>query len=391
MRILLVHNRYQIAGGEDTVVHAEKSMLESHGHEVALLENDNAEISGGLGQLKAGMGAVYSQRGKRRVALELARFRPHVMHVHNFFPLFSPSIYSAARGAGVAVVQTLHNYRLVCPNALLFRDGHVCEDCVGRAVPLPGVVHACYRGSRLATAPVAAMLTAHRALGTWTNMVDAYIALTEFSRQKLTEGGLPAEKMFVKPNFVHDSGPVGAGRGGYALFVGRLSAEKGISTLLAAWERLEGGMPLKIAGAGPMSEEVGLAARNLQQVECLGTVPKERVTELMRDATVLVFPSIWYETFGMSIIEAYAAGLPVIASRLGAMKSLVEHERTGLQFEPGNAKDLAAQVAWVIAHPREWQEMRRNARTEFEAKYTADRNYAMLLHIYEAAIHRRQR
>ncbi len=391
MRILLVHNRYQIAGGEDTVVQAEKSMLEIHGHEVALLESDNADISGGVGRLQAAAGAVYSRRGKRRVASELARFRPDVMHVHNFFPLFSPAIYSAAHEAGVAVVQTLHNYRLVCPNALLFRDGHVCEDCVGRAVPLPGVVHACYRGSRLATAPVAAMLTTHRALGTWTNMVDAYIALTEFSRQKLTEGGLPAEKMFVKPNFVHPAPAVGKGDGGYALFVGRLSEEKGVSTLLAAWKKLAGEIPLRIVGDGPLAEIVKSASKESQAIEWLGRVSRDQVVALMRRATLLIFPSIWYEGFPMSIVEAFAVGLPVVASDLGAMSSLVRHQQTGLHFRAGNVDELVMQVRWARSHPEAVQEMRQAARKEFEAKYAEERNHEMLLDIYHTAIQRARR
>jgi glycosyltransferase involved in cell wall biosynthesis len=391
MKILLVHNRYQIAGGEDTVVQAEKSMLETHGHEVALLESDNADISGGVGRLQAAMGAVYSRRGKRRVASELARFRPDVMHVHNFFPLFSPSIYSAAREAGVAVVQTLHNYRLVCPNALLFRDGHVCEDCVGRAVPLPGVVHACYRGSRLATAPVVAMLAVHRALGTWTNMVDAYIALTEFSRQKLIEGGVPAEKIFAKPNFVHPCPVVGDGQGGYALFAGRLSEEKGISTLLAAWKQIAEQIPLKMVGNGPLAQMVQSATKQSRGIEWLGQVSREQTLDLMRHATLLIFPSIVYETFGMSIVEAFAVGLPVVASDLGAMSSLIQHRRTGLHFRAGDADDLVAQVRYARTHPAEFQEMRLAARKEFETKYTAERNHEMLLNIYHTAIQRARR
>jgi glycosyltransferase involved in cell wall biosynthesis len=388
MKILLVHNRYRIAGGEDAAMHAEKSMLEEREHDVALLEADNTEISGALGQLKTGVGAIYSWHGKRRVAVELARFHPDVMHVHNFFPLFSPSIYSAAHGAGVAVVQTLHNYRLVCPNALFLRDGHVCEDCLGVAFPLHGVIHACYRGSRLATAPVAAMLAVHRAMGTWREGVDAYIALTEFSRQKLVASGLPADRMFVKPNFVHPAPPVGNGEGGYALFVGRLSEEKGISTLLAAWKQLVAETPLKIVGDGPLANTVKSAADKTPAIEWLGRVSRERVVELMQRATLLIFPSIWYETFGLVIIEAFAVGLPVVASNLCTTSTLVQHRQTGLHFRPGDADDLVTQVRWARSHPAEIQEMRRAARREFEAKYTADRNYDMLLNIYQTAMQR---
>jgi glycosyltransferase involved in cell wall biosynthesis len=388
LKLLLVHNRYQQAGGEDAVVRAEQTLLHERGHQVAVLEADNTEISGALGQLKTGVGAIYSWRGKRRVAVELARFHPDVMHVHNFFPLFSPSIYSAAREAGVAVVQTLHNYRLACPNALFFRDGHVCEDCLGVAFPLPGVIHACYRGSRLATAPVAMMLAVHRAMGTWREGVNAYIALTEFSRQKLVASGLPADRMFVKPNFVHPAPPVGNGEGGYALFVGRVSEQKGVRTLLAAWKQLAAEVPLKIVGDGPLANLVKSAADNTPAIEWLGQVSHERVVELMQRAALLIFPSMSYEGFPMSVVEAFAVGLPVVASNLGAMSALVQHRQTGLHFRPGDVDDLVTQVRWARSHPAEIQEIRRAARREFEAKYTADRNYDMLLNIYRTTMQR---
>jgi glycosyltransferase involved in cell wall biosynthesis len=388
MKILLVHNRYRIPGGEDTVVQAEMSLLETYGHEVTLLESNNADISGVLGRIRTGVGAVYSRRGKRRVAAELARVRPDVMHVHNFFPLFSPSVYFAAREAGIPVVQTLHNYRLVCPNALLFRDGHVCEDCLGVAVPAAGIVHGCYRGSRLGTAPVTAMLATHRLLGTWTQMVDAYIVLTEFSRKKLIEGGLPAEKMFVKPNFVHPSPAIGNGDGGFALFAGRLSEEKGVSTLLAAWKQLAAEIPLKMIGEGHLASIVKLAAEESSGIEWLGQVTRDKVVELMRRASLLIFPSIWYETFGMSIIEAFAVGLPVVSSNLGVMSSLVRHRETGLHFRAGDADDLVAQVRWARSHVNELREIRRGARQEDEAHYTAERNHEMLINIYQTAIER---
>jgi len=391
MKILLVHNRYQIPGGEDIVVCAEKSMLEERGHDVALLEADNTEISGAMGQLKTGVGAIYSRHGKRRVAMELARFHPDVMHVHNFFPLFSPSIYSAAHEAGVAVVQTLHNYRLACPNALFFRDGHVCEDCLGATFPLPGLIHACYRGSRLATAPVVAMLAVHHALGTWREGVDAYIALTEFSRQKLVASGLPADRMFVKPNFVHPSPAIGDGSGGFALFAGRLSGEKGISTLLTAWKQLAAEMPLKIVGEGHLAGIVKSATDELPGIEWLGKVAHAKVVELMQRASLLIFPSIVYENFPMSIVEAFAGGLPSVASNLGVMSSLVRHRQTGLHFRAGDADDLVAQVRWARCHPNELGEIRRAVRQEYEAHYTAERNYEILINIYQTALQRVKR
>ena len=389
MKILLVHNRYQFAGGEEVVVQAERFMLENHSHEVALLEADNAKNSGVLKQFSTGFNAVYSRAAKKRIAAELARFRPTIMHVHNFFPLFSPSIYYAAREAGVAVVQTLHNYRLFCPNALLLREGRPCEACLKKAIPLPAVFHACYRGSRAATASITSMIALHRAWGTWRTMVDAYIALTEFSREKFIQGGLPANRVFVKPNFVQPVSPSGQGDGGFAVFIGRLAEEKGIRTLLGAWTKLNGKMPLKIAGDGPLRTEVEAVAHRMKEVELLGHLTKDGVADLLRRAHVMIVPSIWYEGFPIVIAEAFAAGVPVIASNLGALSELIQHGRTGLHYRPGDAKDLTAQIEWLIAHEEERQRMRRAARSQFELHYTADRNYEMLRAIYNRALQSR--
>ena len=391
MKILLVHNHYQFAGGEDVVVQAERSMLENNSHEVALLEADNAENTGALKQISTGINAVHSRAAKKRIAAELARFRPSIMHVHNFFPLFSPSIYYAARETGVAVVQTLHNYRLLCPNALLHREGRPCETCLGKAIPLPAVFSACYRGSRAATASVTSMIALHRAWGTWRTMVDAYIALTGFSREKFIQGGLPANRVFVKPNFVQPVPPNGQGDGGFAVFIGRLAEEKGIRTLLGAWTKLNGKMPLKIAGDGPLRPEVEAVAHRMKGVELLGHLTKDGVMELLRRAHVLIVPSIWYEGFPIVIAEAFAAGVPVIASNLGALGELIQHGRTGLHYRPGDAKDLTAQIEWLMTHEEERQSMRLAARSEFEMHYTADQNYKTLQAIYDRALQSRCR
>jgi glycosyltransferase involved in cell wall biosynthesis len=286
------------------------------------------------------------------------------------------------------VIQTLHNYRLLCPSAIFFRDGHACENCLGKLIPWPGVLHRCYRDSRAATGAVAAMLVVHRLLRTWERTVDIFIALTEFARQKFIQGGLPADRVVVKPNFVYpDPGP-GAHDGGYALFAGRLSPEKGVRTLLAAWERLGPGIPLKIAGDGPLAREVARACERHPQIEWLGAQPLERVYALMGAAALVIAPSEWYETFGRVVVEAYAKGTPVIASDLGALAELVEDGRTGLRFRPGNPEDLAAKVAWAWRHPRELAAMGREARREYELKYTAERNYELLMEIYRLAIER---
>jgi glycosyltransferase involved in cell wall biosynthesis len=388
MKILAVHNRYQLPGGEDQVFVDETALLEARDHRVVRYEVHNDQVER-VNRLTLAKDTVWNTSAYRELGALIRRERPEVVHFHNTLPLVSPAGYYAARAEGVPVIQTLHNYRLLCPVALFFRDGRVCEDCMGKAVPWPGVVHECYRGSRAASGVIATMLTVHRAMRTWTEMVDVYVALTEFARSKFIEGGLPAGKIVVKPNFVAPDPGRGQGGGGYALFVGRLAPEKGTGTMLAAWDRLGTRIPLKIVGNGPLRARVVEAARR-SNVEWLGHRPVEEVHALMGKADMLVFPSEWYETFGRVAVEAFAAGTPVIAANIGAVAELVEHGRTGLEFRPGDPEDLVAQVEWAMSHPAELRRMRDEARAEFEAKYTAERNYRALMEIYEAALERKR-
>jgi glycosyltransferase involved in cell wall biosynthesis len=383
-----VHNRYQQPGGEDQVFAAEGALLEAHGHRVLRYTLHNDQING-LSRSTLARTTIWNDKVYKELRALFREERPDVAHFHNTFPLVSPAAYYAAKAEGVPVVQTLHNYRLLCPNALLMREGRVCEDCVGKTLPWPGIAHACYKGSALSSAGVAAMLTFHGVKRTWKEAVGVYVALTEFARRKFVQGGLPAEKVVVKPNFVHPDPGMGDGRGDYILFVGRLSQEKGVGTLLAAWEVLKEKAPLKVVGDGPLAPKVEKAAeRSGGAVEWLGRQPRERVLALMKEARALVFPSMWYEGFPMVIGEAYAVGLPVIASDLGSMSSLIRHEQTGLLFVPGDPKDLAAQVERVFVRPSELERMRGEARAEFVAKYTAIRNYQWLMDIYRTAIER---
>ena len=389
MKILAVHNRYQRPGGEDQVFVDETALLEARNHRVLRYEVHNDQVER-VNRLTLAKDTVWSTSAYRELGALIRRERPDVVHFHNTLPLVSPAGYYAARAEGVPVIQTLHNYRLLCPVALFFRDGRVCEDCMGKAVPWPGVVHGCYRGSRAASGVIATMLTVHRALRTWTEMVDVYVALTEFARNKFIEGGLPAGKIVVKPNFVAPDPGQGQGGGGYALFVGRLAPEKGTGTMLAAWDRLGTRIPLKIVGDGPLRDRVVEAAARQSNVEWLGHRPVEEVHALMGKADMLVFPSQWYETFGRVAAEAFAAGTPVIAANIGAVAELVEHGRTGLKFRPGDPEDLVTQVEWALSHPAELRRMREEVRAEFEAKYTAERNYRTLMEIYEAALERKK-
>jgi glycosyltransferase involved in cell wall biosynthesis len=388
MRVLVVHNSYQQRGGEDFAVEREIELLRERGHQISTFFVSNDDITN-MSRARLAADTLWSTSSKRSLKESLQSQRPNVVHFQNTFPLISPAAYYAARSEGVPVVQTLHNYRLLCPNALFFRDGGACEDCLGKPVPWPGVLHSCYRGDRAASGVVAGMLTAHRFLKTWKEKVDVYIALTEFARRKFVEGGIPAYKIAVKPNFVSpDPGP-GEGKGGYALFVGRLSEEKGVETMIRAWELLGDRIPLKVVGDGSLAEKVSGAAERLSGIEWMGRTPGEQVSELMKDAAFLVFPSTWYEVFPLVIVEAFATGLPVIASDIGNMSSLIDHEHTGLHFRPGDGEDLAAQVERVLLHPEDLDRMRLEARAEFEARYTAERNYERLMEIYEMAAGRK--
>lgn len=374
---------------------AEEALLLAHHHRVARVEVDNRTIAATPSVLRRAalaIGTVWSPASARLVAAQVRATGASIVHVHNFFPLLSPSIYGAARREGAAVVQTLHNYRLMCPAATLYRDGGPCEDCVGLRVPWPSITHACYRDSRAASAVVASMVAVHALRGTWRTDVDAFVALTGFARDRFVAGGLPPRRVHVKPNFVEAPklGQRGAGDG--FLYVGRLSPEKGVTTLLAAMRMLPRDLRLRIAGDGPLVDEVRHAAAGDDRIQVLGYLSREAVAAEMLKARALVFPSQWYETFGMVWLEAYASGLPVIASRLGAMSTVIHEGETGLLFAPRDATGLAERMRWAQEHPGEMRAMGRAARRVATAEYASDANYERLMTIYRTALaHRRSR
>lgn len=386
MKVLSVHNHYQQFGGEDKVFANETELLEAHGNQVVRFTISNDQASD-LGPIDLAKATIWNEDIYQELRSVIQKERPQVAHFYNTFLLISPAAYHAAKAEGVPVVQSLQNYRLLCPNkGLLFRENKICEECVGKFFPWPGIVHGCYRGSRPQTAVIVAMLTLHRTLKTYQNKVDLFIPTIDFVAEKHVEGGFPPEKMMVKPNFLDPDPGVGAGQGDYVLYVGRLTEEKGIFTLLKAWETLGQHIPLKIIGSGPLTEYTEQVANRNPGVEYLGFKPMQEIFELMGQARALICPSEWYEPFGLVVIEAYAKGTPVIAGNQGSLRTLVEHQRTGLHFAPGYADKLVKEVEWMLAHAYEWQQMRKAARAEFEQKYTAERNYQRLIHIYQTAI-----
>jgi glycosyltransferase involved in cell wall biosynthesis len=384
MRVLMVHNYYQQRGGEESIFETESGLLELNGHVVDRYTVHNDQIEG-ENPFTLASNTLWNQKIYRDLRRVIRQNPPQIVHFHNTFPVISPSAYYAAKAEGIPVVQTLHNYRLLCPNALFFREGKLCLDCLGKPIPFPGVIHGCYRDSRVASAGVAAMLSLHSFLKTWSKAVDAFVVYSQFALNKFVEGGLPPEKLLFKTNSLHPAPEVGQGQGGYALFVGRLSVEKGLGVMLKAWEQLDGKIPLKIVGDGPMLPLVKDVQSRVPGVEWLGRKSLDEVYQLMGEASFLVFPSEWYETFGRVAIEAFAKGTPVIAADIGAISELVTHKHTGLRFCASDPSDLVAQVEWALSHPEEMVLMRQTARTEFETKYTANSNYQRLIEIYHQA------
>lgn len=388
MRILLAHNYYRSSApsGEDAVFLNERTLLESR-CEIVPYERHNDDIDEStLGRkIRLGLNAAWSRKTYEELCALIHKTQPEIAHFYNTFPLISASAYAACQEKGVPVVQTVQNYRFVCPNGLLLRGGKPCEDCFGTNF-FPAIRYRCYRASLPATGAVVWSLLNNRWRGTYSNLVNRYIAPTQFGANKLIQGGLPKHRMEVKPNFLPVIPAPGTGSGGYALFAGRLSSEKGLRTLLEAWKSVKR-FPLKIAGEGPLRGELeSLATMQNLPVEFLGRVSYSEVLDLTRDALFLVVPSEWYEGFPMVVVQALACGTPVIASRLGSLDEIVEEGKTGLKFEAGNPQDLAIRVNELISDRPRLALMRIHARSSFEAHYTAEKNYSELMEIYQSAI-----
>ncbi|MEQ9619035.1 MAG: glycosyltransferase family 4 protein [Deltaproteobacteria bacterium] len=388
MKVLIVHNYYKQPGGEDNVFAAEAKLLRQCGNDVVEYTDKNKRIDN-MNPIYSAASTLWSKNSKRKISELIERTKPDIAHFHNTFLLISPSAYYACKEANVPVIQSLHNPRLLCPAASFYRSGAPCDDCLGKNPPWPGILHACYHNSRVQTAIVASMLTLHRWLKTWEKKVDTYIVFTEFYKRKFIEGGLPGDKIAIKPHFLDpDPGCRAHGPGDYALFVGRFDEVKGIYTLLNAWKHTKN-IPLKIVGRGDLGGDIKnyLSKNPSIPIEIIGQLGKRKVFEFMKNARFLIWPSEgYYETFGLVAIEAFACGVPVIASRIGTLAENVKDGHTGLHFTPGDAEDLSAKVNWAWSNPDKMTQMGRTARKEYETRYTAEKNYKMLLDIYERAL-----
>jgi len=389
MKIIIVHNTYREAGGEDVVFENEKRLLERNGHIVIPHVRSNLKLQDKnfLGRIAIATDMIWSVKSRQEFAVILDAECPDIVHVHNTFMAISPSIYSTCSARNIPIVQTLHNFRLLCPAGNFYREGITCHECVAHSL-LQSVRHGCYRNSRGATAGVALMLASHRALGTWRGSVTRFIVLTEFAKRKFVESGFPSHRLVVKPNFAdHDPGErVGVGK--YALFVGRLVENKGLRVLLNAWKELHEQYPLHIVGDGPdrSSLQAEATERQLSGITFRGRLSREEVMEAVKGARFVIVPSTLYEGFPMCIVESFACGTPVLCSRLGGLAEIVQEHLTGLHFNPGDSLDLARKVEWSWKHPLELSQMGRAARAKYESDYTAEKNYSLLMEIYEQAL-----
>jgi len=379
MKILIAHNYYKEQGGEDVVFESERDLLKSAGHDVHTLTVSNDTITSPLSNLMTAIRSAKNPVGVASMARAIRQFQPDIVHIHNFFPLLSPAIYDACHIAGVPVVQTLHNYRAFCAAAVLLRKGKVCCLCMNGS-PIWGIVHRCYRNSIIGSVATAHMIAVHRKQRTWSTSVDRYIALSEFERNLFVDAGFPADRIDMKPNFINDPGtpPDDSSRDG-VLFVGRLSPEKGIRYLVEACASR--GYPLRIVGTGPELTFIRKSA--YPGMTLLGPLPREAVLAEMRRAAVVVLPSIWYEPFGIVIIEAFASATPVIVSRIGALSEIVEDGVTGFHVPPSDTKALADRIEHVLRNPLEARRLGRAAYQTYVTNYTPSVNLKLLETIYK--------
>lgn len=385
LKILVIHNKYKYRGGEDSVFDVEVNLLKQRGNNVETLVFDNDNIQGIGTRIKYGIYSFYNPESSEKIIKLINTFKPDIVHVHNFFPIASPSVFFAANSLGIPIVMTLHNYRLLCPNAMFFRNGEICEKCLDKKFAYPGVIAGCYRGSRGETFLLATMVWSHKVIGTWNKYVDKYIALTNFAKEKYLKSALSLNEnlITVKPNFVDDWGH-DLTKEDYFLYVGRLSEEKGISVLLKVFSDVN--HRLLIIGSGPMEEEVKKIAEKNKNINFVGFKRKHFIVEKLKKAMALVFTSTLYEGMPMTILEAFSTGTPVVCGNIGGPAEIVEDGITGLHYNIGDAEDLKSKVNWIVDNPVETEKMGKNSRKEYEIKYTPEKNYKLLINIYQEVI-----
>ena len=385
MHILLAHNYYQLPGGEDELLEGTRKLLTDNGHSVTEYVRHNEEIAnyGLIRTASLVARTTWAVDTKREITNILKEVKPDIAHFGNTFPLISPSVYYACQRAGVPVLQSLDNPRLICPASTFFRAGKECHECEGR-LPLAAIRHSCYRDSAAQSSVLVTMLGVHRALRTWSRKVDGYLVATEFYLRRFVKAGLPEDRMHLRPLFVADPGFSAWREGDYALFMGRLSVEKGLRTVLEAWRELD--IPLKIRGTGPLETEVRDLIATNPQVQLLPRLTSEQKIDLIRGARFLIWPTPGeYETFGLVVAEAYSCGVPVVAAKVGVATEMVNEGQTGMFFEPNNADDLIRKVRWAWEHPDQMRAMGSIGRRDYERRFNPAHAYRLLMAAYNSA------
>ncbi|RDH81026.1 MAG: glycosyl transferase family 1 [endosymbiont of Galathealinum brachiosum] len=391
MKVLLAHCYYRSSApsGEDSVFRSEKELLEINKVEVIPYEkyNDDVKISTIFDSVNTAINTIWSSSSYSELVGLIKKHSPDVVHFHNTFPQLSPSVYKACYDNNVAVVQTLHNYRLVCPGGMLLRNANSCELCLdGSKFPTPSIKHKCYRNSITATLPLALMIARNRFNGAYNKYVNRYIALTQFAKDRFIRGALLESKLTIKPNFLGVNTELCVEKENYVVFVGRLSEEKGIKTLIHAWSEINN-VKLKVLGDGHLRESLEEEVRaKKSNVEFLGFCSQQELLEVIKRASLQIIPSECYEGFPVSVLEAFSCGTPVIASCLGSLQEIIDDEETGVLFEPKNEKDLVEKIKGLLADTAKRTRLALNARSVFDKKYSQDINFKILMDIYNDAI-----
>ena len=393
MKILFCHNFYQQAGGEDVAVANEMAMLEQHGHEVKLFSVSNNSIKTFWHKLFVSFRLTYSKKYKNKLKNVIADFTPDIVHVHNFFPLLTPSIFDACVEMNVPVVHTLHNYRLICPSATLFVNGACNEESIEKNA-YAMVKYKAYKNSFLGTFILARAIEKTKKNKLWSIQIDQFITPSQSVKNTYIKGGFLSEKITVKANFIQPlqisplpsiQPPLQEEKNEeYAIFLGRLVEEKGIIMLLNSWRETD--IELRIYGGGSLEKTCKTAQR--KNIKYCGEVPREEALQALKYAKFLIMPAQWHEPFGLVVIEALSLGIPVIAAKMGAMPELIAHGYNGLIFEHDDISDFHQQIDQMKNRPK-LTEMKKNALNSFDKQYTATMNYPLLIDIYNKCLVRR--
>lgn len=391
MRVLQLHNHHAGPGGAMEVLAHEAALLEAAGHQVDQYTLPPAEQSG-LPAWRAGAKAVWNIEAARDVTKRVQDFRPDVVHGHTPFPLMSPAVFRAAKREGVPTLATLHSFRYVCVAATCYRDGHICEDCVGRTVKWPAVRHRCYHGNAAGSGALALGLLVHRVAGTFDHSIDRYLALTGFARDLMVRDGFPADKVGVKANSVPEPTPAPSGqdRAGepYVVFAARLLAVKGVRTMLKAWRRLpDPTLRLVVAGDGELADDVRRAADADPRIDLRGWLDQDSVTGLMAGAVATLVPSEWYEAGPpLTLIRSLSVGTPVIASDLENISADLVADEAGTTFRTADPASLADAVSRVWQNRHEAGPLRERCRQSFEQRYSPQVGLERLVAEYERLV-----